>query len=126
MLRKLDSIVHVVDYEALLSKCLRKVHLLLIHLDMNIRITTTLYVEFSLGPCLLFSFSILFLSLHMLRFYAVLQVDCFHVLRKSDPPFVPASILIKQGLASFVCQMDFPMSFHVHLFCFSICHAFLC
>ncbi|KAB2597297.1 E3 ubiquitin-protein ligase RKP-like [Pyrus ussuriensis x Pyrus communis] len=30
------------------------------------------------------------------------KVDCFHVLRKSDPPFVPSSIFIKQGLASFV------------------------
>ncbi|GFP97326.1 E3 ubiquitin-protein ligase rkp [Phtheirospermum japonicum] len=32
----------------------------------------------------------------------LLLVDCFHVLRKSDPPFVPAAMLIKQGLASFV------------------------
>ncbi|KAK6150498.1 hypothetical protein DH2020_015430 [Rehmannia glutinosa] len=30
------------------------------------------------------------------------EVDCFHVLRKSDPPFVPAAIFIKQGLTSFV------------------------
>ncbi|XP_039026251.1 E3 ubiquitin-protein ligase RKP-like [Hibiscus syriacus] len=29
-------------------------------------------------------------------------VDCFHVLRKSDPPFVPPAIFIKQGLTSFV------------------------
>ncbi|CAK7337924.1 unnamed protein product [Dovyalis caffra] len=31
-----------------------------------------------------------------------LHVDCFHVLRKSDPPFVPPATFIKQGLASFV------------------------
>ncbi|KAL2907202.1 E3 ubiquitin-protein ligase RKP [Bienertia sinuspersici] len=34
--------------------------------------------------------------------YACVKVDCFHVLRKSDPPFVPSSIFIKQGLSSFV------------------------
>ncbi|KAB5548088.1 hypothetical protein DKX38_011494 [Salix brachista] len=31
-----------------------------------------------------------------------LRVDCFHVLRKSDPSFVPPGIFMKQGLASFV------------------------
>lgn len=36
------------------------------------------------------------------EFYLETLVDCFHVLRKSDPPFVPASIFINQGLASFV------------------------
>ncbi|XP_057774623.1 E3 ubiquitin-protein ligase RKP [Salvia miltiorrhiza] len=36
------------------------------------------------------------------EFYLETLVDCFHVLRKSDPPFVPATIFIKQGLASFV------------------------
>ncbi|KAM7523681.1 hypothetical protein LguiA_013583 [Lonicera macranthoides] len=36
------------------------------------------------------------------EFYLETLVDCFHVLRKSDPPFVPAAIFIKQGLASFV------------------------
>ncbi|XP_075479160.1 E3 ubiquitin-protein ligase RKP-like [Primulina tabacum] len=36
------------------------------------------------------------------EYYLETMVDCFHVLRKSDPPFVPATILIKQGLASFV------------------------
>ncbi|KAK9096838.1 hypothetical protein Sjap_022335 [Stephania japonica] len=30
------------------------------------------------------------------------KVDCFHALRRSDPPFVPSSVFIKQGLASFV------------------------
>ncbi|XP_058184868.1 E3 ubiquitin-protein ligase RKP isoform X1 [Rhododendron vialii] len=40
--------------------------------------------------------------LYIPEFYLETLVDCFHVLRKSDPPFVPASILIKQGLASFV------------------------
>ncbi|KAK9163034.1 hypothetical protein Syun_003936 [Stephania yunnanensis] len=29
-------------------------------------------------------------------------VDCFHALRRSDPPFGPSSVFIKQGLASFV------------------------
>ncbi|KAM7275529.1 hypothetical protein ACFE04_017395 [Oxalis oulophora] len=36
------------------------------------------------------------------EFYIESLVDCFHVLRKSDPPFVPSTIFIKQGLASFV------------------------
>ncbi|KAL8473676.1 hypothetical protein ACS0TY_030502 [Phlomoides rotata] len=36
------------------------------------------------------------------EFYLETLVDCFHVLRKSDPPFVPSTIFIKQGLASFV------------------------
>ncbi|KAH7859705.1 hypothetical protein Vadar_004574 [Vaccinium darrowii] len=40
--------------------------------------------------------------LYVPEFYLETLVDCFHVLRKSDPPFVPAAILIKQGLASFV------------------------
>ncbi|XP_010681095.2 E3 ubiquitin-protein ligase RKP [Beta vulgaris subsp. vulgaris] len=35
-------------------------------------------------------------------FYLEALVDCFHVLRKSDPPFVPSAIFIKQGLSSFV------------------------
>lgn len=34
--------------------------------------------------------------------FCYLQVDCFHVLRKSDPPFAPQAIFIKQGLSSFV------------------------
>ncbi|GKV25291.1 hypothetical protein SLEP1_g34750 [Rubroshorea leprosula] len=36
------------------------------------------------------------------EFYLETLVDCFHVLRKSDPPFVPPAIFVKQGLASFV------------------------
>ncbi|KAI4330150.1 hypothetical protein MLD38_028453 [Melastoma candidum] len=36
------------------------------------------------------------------EFYVESLVDCFHVLRKSDPPFVPPSIFIKQGLSSLV------------------------
>ncbi|KAH9610912.1 hypothetical protein KSS87_006588 [Heliosperma pusillum] len=36
------------------------------------------------------------------EFYLEALVDCFHVLRKSDPPFVPSAIFIKQGLSSFV------------------------
>ncbi|KAG8640863.1 hypothetical protein MANES_13G077640v8 [Manihot esculenta] len=35
------------------------------------------------------------------------RVDSFHVLRKSDPPFVPSAIFINQGLASFVCLVTF-------------------
>ncbi|KAL9254413.1 E3 ubiquitin-protein ligase RKP-like protein [Drosera capensis] len=36
------------------------------------------------------------------EFYLETLVDCFHVLRKSDPPFAPSAIFIKQGLTSFV------------------------
>ncbi|XP_010261124.1 PREDICTED: E3 ubiquitin-protein ligase RKP isoform X2 [Nelumbo nucifera] len=36
------------------------------------------------------------------EFYLEALVDCFHALRRSDPPFVPSSIFIKQGLSSFV------------------------
>ncbi|WOG97343.1 hypothetical protein DCAR_0416683 [Daucus carota subsp. sativus] len=36
------------------------------------------------------------------EYYLETLVDCFHVLRKSDPPFVPSAIFINQGLASFV------------------------
>ncbi|XP_047325557.1 E3 ubiquitin-protein ligase RKP-like [Impatiens glandulifera] len=36
------------------------------------------------------------------EFYLETMVDCFHVLRKSDPPFAPAAIFINHGLASFV------------------------
>ncbi|KAL7104483.1 hypothetical protein ACP275_08G247800 [Erythranthe tilingii] len=36
------------------------------------------------------------------EYYLETVVDCFHVLRKSDPPFVPATKFIKQGLTSFV------------------------
>ncbi|EPS70371.1 hypothetical protein M569_04386, partial [Genlisea aurea] len=36
------------------------------------------------------------------EYYLETLVDMFHVLRKSDPPFFPASLFIKQGLASFV------------------------
>ncbi|XP_050876787.1 E3 ubiquitin-protein ligase RKP isoform X2 [Lathyrus oleraceus] len=36
------------------------------------------------------------------EYYLEALVDCFHVLRKSDPPFVPSTILIKHGLVSFV------------------------
>ncbi|KAL2521490.1 E3 ubiquitin-protein ligase [Forsythia ovata] len=36
------------------------------------------------------------------EYYLETVVDCFHVLRKSDPPFVPAAMFINQGLASFV------------------------
>ncbi|KAM3016151.1 hypothetical protein FF2_000205 [Malus domestica] len=42
------------------------------------------------------------LFLYIPEYYLEALVDCFHVLRKSDPPFVPSSIFIKQGLASFV------------------------
>ncbi|XP_010526636.1 PREDICTED: E3 ubiquitin-protein ligase RKP [Tarenaya hassleriana] len=36
------------------------------------------------------------------EFYLESLVDCFHVLRKSDPPFVPSTIFLTQGLSSFV------------------------
>ncbi|XP_015580547.2 E3 ubiquitin-protein ligase RKP isoform X1 [Ricinus communis] len=42
------------------------------------------------------------LFIYIPEFYLETLVDCFHVLRKSDPPFVPPAIFIKQGLASFV------------------------
>ncbi|XP_012075216.1 E3 ubiquitin-protein ligase RKP isoform X2 [Jatropha curcas] len=42
------------------------------------------------------------LFIYIPEYYLETLVDCFHVLRKSDPPFVPSSIFIKQGLASFV------------------------
>ncbi|BBH05621.1 protein related to KPC1 [Prunus dulcis] len=42
------------------------------------------------------------LFLYIPEYYLEALVDCFHVLRKSDPNFVPSSIFIKQGLASFV------------------------
>ncbi|KAL6552196.1 hypothetical protein OROGR_008350 [Orobanche gracilis] len=40
--------------------------------------------------------------LYIPEYYLETVVDCFHVLRKGDPPFVPAAIFIKQGLTSFV------------------------
>ncbi|XP_068638077.1 E3 ubiquitin-protein ligase RKP-like [Aristolochia californica] len=36
------------------------------------------------------------------EFYLEALVDCFHALRRSDPPFVSSTIFIKQGLSSFV------------------------
>ncbi|OVA13673.1 B30.2/SPRY domain [Macleaya cordata] len=36
------------------------------------------------------------------EFYLETLVDCFHALRRSDPPFVSSSVFVKQGLASFV------------------------
>ncbi|KAG9151750.1 hypothetical protein Leryth_002032 [Lithospermum erythrorhizon] len=36
------------------------------------------------------------------EYYLETLVNCFHVLRKSDPLFVPTSIFIRQGLTSFV------------------------
>lgn len=40
--------------------------------------------------------------LYIPEFYLETLVDCFHVLRKGDPPFVPAAIFLNQGLTSFV------------------------
>ncbi|KAK6150490.1 hypothetical protein DH2020_015422 [Rehmannia glutinosa] len=40
------------------------------------------------------------------EYYLETVVDCFHVLRKSDPPFVPAAIFIKQGLTSFISHTN--------------------
>ncbi|GAV71431.1 SPRY domain-containing protein [Cephalotus follicularis] len=42
------------------------------------------------------------LFIYVPEFYLEALVDCFHVLRKSDPPFVPSAIFVKQGLSSFV------------------------
>ncbi|KAB5556567.1 hypothetical protein DKX38_007476 [Salix brachista] len=42
------------------------------------------------------------LFIYIPEFYLETLVDCFHVLRKSDPPFVPPAIFIKQGLSSFI------------------------
>lgn len=36
------------------------------------------------------------------EFYVETLVDCFHALRRSDPPFVPPAVLLQQGLSSFV------------------------
>lgn len=36
------------------------------------------------------------------QFYIDALVDCFHALRRSDPPFVSSTVFIKQGLTSFV------------------------
>ncbi|KAL6657002.1 hypothetical protein ACP70R_004782 [Stipagrostis hirtigluma subsp. patula] len=36
------------------------------------------------------------------EFYVESLVDCFHALRRSDPPFVSPAVFLKQGLASFV------------------------
>nr|CAB3455025.1 unnamed protein product [Digitaria exilis] len=38
------------------------------------------------------------------EFYVESLVDCFHALRRSDPPFVSPAVFLKQGLASFVCS----------------------
>ncbi|KAJ7546266.1 hypothetical protein O6H91_08G032800 [Diphasiastrum complanatum] len=36
------------------------------------------------------------------EFYIETLVDCFHALRRSDPPYVSPSVLLQQGLSSFV------------------------
>ncbi|KAL5198175.1 hypothetical protein ABZP36_001687 [Zizania latifolia] len=36
------------------------------------------------------------------EFYVKSLVDCFHALRRSDPPFVSPAVFLKHGLASFV------------------------
>ncbi|KAJ0702436.1 hypothetical protein HanPI659440_Chr14g0529501 [Helianthus annuus] len=48
------------------------------------------------------------------EFYLETLVDCFHVLRKSDPPFVSTGMFIKQGLGSFIHTFLF---FNVCYFC---------
>lgn len=40
--------------------------------------------------------------LYVPEFYMESLVDCFHALRKCDPPYVSSAIFIKQGLASFI------------------------
>ncbi|KAG0470148.1 hypothetical protein HPP92_016848 [Vanilla planifolia] len=42
------------------------------------------------------------LFLYVPEFYVESLVDCFHALRRSDPPYVSSAVFIKQGLASFV------------------------
>lgn len=42
------------------------------------------------------------LFVYIPEFYLETMVDCFHVLRKSGPPFAPAAIFINHGLTSFV------------------------
>ncbi|PKA56782.1 E3 ubiquitin-protein ligase RKP [Apostasia shenzhenica] len=42
------------------------------------------------------------LFLYVPEFYVESLVDCFHALRKSDPPYVSSAIFLKQGLASFI------------------------
>ncbi|KAE7998172.1 hypothetical protein FH972_002743 [Carpinus fangiana] len=42
------------------------------------------------------------LFVYIPEFYLEALVDCFHVLRKSDPPFISPAIFLKHGLASFV------------------------
>jgi hypothetical protein len=46
-----------------------------------------------------------------------LQVDCFHALRRSDPPFVSPALFLMQGLAPFVCT-ESSWCFLVHYFFF--------
>ncbi|KAI3842213.1 hypothetical protein MKW98_026003 [Papaver atlanticum] len=36
------------------------------------------------------------------EYYLETLVDCFHALRRSEPPFVPSAVFVKQGLSSFV------------------------
>ncbi|XP_008810251.2 E3 ubiquitin-protein ligase RKP isoform X1 [Phoenix dactylifera] len=40
--------------------------------------------------------------LYVPEYYVESVVDCFHALRRSDPPFVSSAIFIKQGLAPFI------------------------
>ncbi|KAJ4966187.1 hypothetical protein NE237_018036 [Protea cynaroides] len=42
------------------------------------------------------------LFIYVPEFYLEALVDCFHALRRSDPPFVPSAIFVKHGLTSFV------------------------
>ncbi|PIA47944.1 hypothetical protein AQUCO_01400502v1 [Aquilegia coerulea] len=42
------------------------------------------------------------LFVYIPEFYLEALVDCFHALRRSDPPFVPSTIFIQQGLGPFV------------------------
>ncbi|XP_042506363.1 E3 ubiquitin-protein ligase RKP-like isoform X1 [Macadamia integrifolia] len=42
------------------------------------------------------------LFIYIPEFYLEALVDCFHALRRSDPPFVPSTVFLKHGLASFV------------------------
>ena len=53
-------------------------------------------------------FLLVFSASSYMLYLCTWQVDSFHVLRKSDPPFVHPAIFMKQGLASFVRLKTLP------------------
>jgi Kip1 ubiquitination-promoting complex protein 1 len=90
------------------ATCMWVVELLLVLSNSNsmFHYVPEFYVESLVG--LLFSLVLFFLHSQQIYlakgvFLLPLQVDCFHALRRSDPPFVSPSLFLMQGLASFVC-----------------------